>query len=141
MGSPMGEEAESERRGSPTFYYTPLIPRRMAYARLAELTAKDDGKEVSVAGWAEDIRNLGGIAFVILRQREGTLQLAVRKKDHPQVFDAVANLTREDGVEFLALASKVPVRTTVQTFPLSEANEALARLRDGRITGAAVLLP
>src|SRR3989475_4993145 len=67
----------------------------MGYSRLPDLTPKDDGKEVSVAGWAEDIRNLGGIAFVILRQREGTLQLAVRKKDYPQVFEAVANLTRE----------------------------------------------
>jgi len=67
----------------------------VTYARLAELTAEDDGKEVSVAGWAEDVRNLGGIAFVILRQREGTLQLAVRKKENPSVFDLVAGLTRE----------------------------------------------
>jgi propanol-preferring alcohol dehydrogenase len=53
---------------------------------------------------------------------------------------SVANLTRRDGVEFLALAPKVPVRTEVETFPLAQANEALARLRDGRITGAAVLV-
>ncbi len=52
---------------------------------------------------------------------------------------SVANLTRRDGEDFLALAPQVPVRTTVQRFPLSEANEALARLRDGRLTGAAVL--
>ncbi len=52
---------------------------------------------------------------------------------------SVANLTRRDGEDFLALAPKVPVRTTVQRFPLAEANEALARLRDGRLTGAAVL--
>jgi propanol-preferring alcohol dehydrogenase len=54
---------------------------------------------------------------------------------------SVANLTRRDGAEFLALAPKVPVRTEVETFPLSEANEALARLRSGRIQGAAVLVP
>ena len=54
---------------------------------------------------------------------------------------SVANLTRRDAVEFLALAPKVPVRTTVETFPLAQANEALARLRDGRINGAAVLIP
>ena len=54
---------------------------------------------------------------------------------------SVANLTRRDAVEFLALAPKVPVRTTVETFPLEQANEALARLRDGRINGAAVLVP
>jgi alcohol dehydrogenase, propanol-preferring len=53
---------------------------------------------------------------------------------------SVANLTRRDGEEFLALAPRVPVRTTVETFPLAEANEALARLRSGRIHGAAVLL-
>ncbi len=52
---------------------------------------------------------------------------------------SVANLTRRDGEDFLALAPKVPVRTTVQRFPLAEANEALARLRDGRLTGAPVL--
>ena len=54
---------------------------------------------------------------------------------------SVANLTRRDGEEFLALAPRVPVRTEVQTFPLSEANEALNRLRRGEIRGAAVLVP
>ena len=54
---------------------------------------------------------------------------------------SVANLTRRDGEDFLALAPRVPVRTTVQTFPLTEANEALHRLRTGQIRGAAVLVP
>jgi alcohol dehydrogenase, propanol-preferring len=53
---------------------------------------------------------------------------------------SIANLTRRDGEEFFALAPRIPVRTTVQTFPLLEANEALHRLRDGKIQGAAVLL-
>jgi propanol-preferring alcohol dehydrogenase len=53
---------------------------------------------------------------------------------------SVANLTRRDGEEFLALAPRVPVRTEVETFALTEANEALTRLRTGRIRGAAVLL-
>jgi len=52
---------------------------------------------------------------------------------------SVANLTRQDGEEFFALAPRVPVRTQVQTFPLEEANETLARLRSGKIQGAAVL--
>jgi propanol-preferring alcohol dehydrogenase len=52
----------------------------------------------------------------------------------------VANLTRRDGEEFLALAPRVPVRTEVEEFPLAEANEALAKLRSGRIRGAAVLV-
>lgn len=54
---------------------------------------------------------------------------------------SVANLTRKDGLDFLALAPKVPVHTTVARFPLSQANEALSRLREGRISGAAVLVP
>jgi propanol-preferring alcohol dehydrogenase len=53
---------------------------------------------------------------------------------------SVANLTRRDGTDFLALAPKVRVRTVVEVFRLEEANEALARLRAGRINGAAVLL-
>jgi propanol-preferring alcohol dehydrogenase len=54
---------------------------------------------------------------------------------------SVANLTREEGEEFLALAPRVPVKTCVETFPLLQANEALSRLRTGRIKGAAVLVP
>ncbi|MBM4260127.1 MAG: zinc-dependent alcohol dehydrogenase family protein [Deltaproteobacteria bacterium] len=53
---------------------------------------------------------------------------------------SVANLTRLDGEEFMELAPKVPVHTEVQTFALEEANEALHRLRTGKIQGAAVLV-
>ena len=53
---------------------------------------------------------------------------------------SVANLTRRDGEEFMELAPKIPVRTEVETFRLEEANEALKRLRDGKIQGAAVLV-
>ncbi len=56
-----------------------------------------------------------------------------------RVVRSVANLTRGDGEEFLALAPTVPVRTEVETFPLEEANEALGRLRRGELRGAAVL--
>jgi propanol-preferring alcohol dehydrogenase len=52
---------------------------------------------------------------------------------------SVANLTRRDGEDFLALALRVPVRTEIQRFPLNEANEALECLRSGQIRGAAVL--
>jgi propanol-preferring alcohol dehydrogenase len=54
---------------------------------------------------------------------------------------SVANLTRADGLEFLELAAKVPVRTTTTAFPLSRANEVLDQLRAGKIEGAAVLVP
>lgn len=53
---------------------------------------------------------------------------------------SVANLTRKDGDEFLALAPQIPIQTQVQAFPLKAANEALAVLREGNITGAAVLV-
>jgi propanol-preferring alcohol dehydrogenase len=54
---------------------------------------------------------------------------------------SVANLTRRDGEELLALAPRVPVRTEVVPYPLARANEALADLREGRLHGAAVLVP
>jgi alcohol dehydrogenase, propanol-preferring len=54
---------------------------------------------------------------------------------------SVANLTRGDAEEFLALAPRVPVKTQVSAYRLEEANEALADLRAGRFTGAAVLVP
>jgi propanol-preferring alcohol dehydrogenase len=54
---------------------------------------------------------------------------------------SVANLTRKDGLDFLALAPRVPVRTSIEPFELADANEALGRLREGRIQGAAVLFP
>ena len=56
-----------------------------------------------------------------------------------RVVRSVANLTRADAVDFLELAPRVPVRTEVQRFPLSAANEALQALREGRVRGAAVL--
>jgi propanol-preferring alcohol dehydrogenase len=58
---------------------------------------------------------------------------------HERVVRSVANLTRRDGVEFLRLASAVPVRTAVEEYPLERANEALERLRRGEVRGSAVL--
>jgi propanol-preferring alcohol dehydrogenase len=57
-----------------------------------------------------------------------------------RVLRSVANLTRRDGDEFLALAPTIPVHTEVETFPLEQANEALGRLRSGALRGAAVLV-
>jgi propanol-preferring alcohol dehydrogenase len=58
-----------------------------------------------------------------------------------RILRSVANLTRRDAEEFLALAPRVPVRTEVETFPLEQANEALAKLRAGDVRGALVLVP
>jgi propanol-preferring alcohol dehydrogenase len=54
---------------------------------------------------------------------------------------SVANLTRRDGRDFFKIAPRVPIRTTVEVFPLEQANEVLERLRNGKIHGAAVLVP
>ena len=53
---------------------------------------------------------------------------------------SVANLTRKDAEEFMAIAPKVPVRTHIEIFALNDANEALHRLRTGGLNGAAVLV-
>lgn len=58
-----------------------------------------------------------------------------------RVIRSVANLTRRDAEEFLALAPDVPVVTETHPFPLSRANDALEALRDGKLAGAAVLIP
>ncbi len=57
-----------------------------------------------------------------------------------RVLRSVANLTRKDGWEFIALAEQVPVKTETTLFPLEKANEALAAVRDGQVQGAVVLV-
>jgi propanol-preferring alcohol dehydrogenase len=58
-----------------------------------------------------------------------------------RTLQSVANLTRQDAIEFLDLAGRMKILTRVETFPLRQANEALDCLRSGRLTGAAVLIP
>ncbi len=58
---------------------------------------------------------------------------------HEKMLRSVANSTRQDGQEFLEIASRIPVKTTVQVFSLEKANEALLQLKKGMINGAAVL--
>ncbi len=58
---------------------------------------------------------------------------------HEKALRSVANATRRDGEELMALAAEIPIRTTTRTFPLEEANSVLRALKEGRITGAAVL--
>jgi alcohol dehydrogenase, propanol-preferring len=58
-----------------------------------------------------------------------------------RVVRSVANLTRQDAVDFMAVAPLVPVRTKITTYPLPHANRALDDLRRGGIEGAAVLIP
>jgi propanol-preferring alcohol dehydrogenase len=58
-----------------------------------------------------------------------------------RVVRSVANLTRQDARDFLELAARTPITTHVEPFALTDANTALDRLRTGRLTGAAVLIP
>ena len=58
-----------------------------------------------------------------------------------RVLRSVANLTRADGDAFFRLVAEIPVHTHVQAFALRDANEAVAALREGRVNGAAILVP
>lgn len=58
-----------------------------------------------------------------------------------RIVRSVANLTRHDGEEFLALAPTIPVKTEVRTFPLRDANDAIAAVRSGQVRGTAILIP
>jgi propanol-preferring alcohol dehydrogenase len=58
-----------------------------------------------------------------------------------RTIHAIANLTRRDAEDFMTVAAELPIRTETTAMPLDQANEALARLREGRLTGAAVLVP
>lgn len=58
-----------------------------------------------------------------------------------RIVRSVANLTRKDGEEFLALATKIPVQTQVKSYPLEKTNEALRDLKEGEISGSAVIIP
>ncbi|MFW6119905.1 MAG: aspartate--tRNA(Asn) ligase [Petrotogales bacterium] len=60
-----------------------------------DVTKKDYDKSITVAGWVEDIRNIGSIAFVILRDKKGTLQLTILKKKNPELFEKLTSLSRE----------------------------------------------
>jgi len=60
-----------------------------------EISKKEYNSSVTVAGWVEDIRNLGSIAFLILRDKQGTLQLTVLKKKTPELFEQLMSLPRE----------------------------------------------
>jgi propanol-preferring alcohol dehydrogenase len=59
---------------------------------------------------------------------------------HERTVCSVANLTRRDGEEFFTLINYIPIQTTIETFPLLEANQALINLRTGKLQGAAVLV-
>jgi propanol-preferring alcohol dehydrogenase len=138
-----------------------------AFTRPGDLKAQDFAKKLG-AVWAENsderppqaldaaiiFAPVGALVPVALKAvRKGGVVVCggIHMSDIPsfpydilweeRVLRSVANLTRDDAREFLALAPGVPVKTSVVPMKLSQANEALQRLRKGELTGAAVLIP
>ncbi len=71
-----------------------------------DVTTKNHGKTITVAGWVEDIRNIGSIAFIILRDRKGTLQVTAFKKEGPELFEKLVNIPRESVISVMGLCKK-----------------------------------
>lgn len=71
-----------------------------------DVSEKEFGSSVTVAGWIEDIRNLGSIAFIIIRDKKGTLQVTGLKKEHPDLFSQLVNLSRESVVSVKGLCQQ-----------------------------------
>lgn len=71
-----------------------------------EISKKDYDSSVTVAGWVEDIRNLGSIGFLILRDKKGTLQLTILKKKTPELFEQLISLPRESVISVKGLCKE-----------------------------------
>ncbi len=71
-----------------------------------DVSSKDYGKNITVAGWVEDIRNIGSIGFVILRDRKGTLQVTVFKKENAELFEKMVNMPRESVISVSGLCKE-----------------------------------
>lgn len=83
-----------------------------------EVTSKDYGKAVTVAGWIEDIRNIGSIAFLILRDNKGTLQLTLLKKNNKELFEQLVSLPRESVIAAQGLCKEnAKVRNGYEIIP------------------------
>lgn len=85
---------------------------------LSEITKEVFGKEVEVAGWVHDIRNLGGIAFVLLREREGILQITAVKKENEELFNKLVTIPRESVITVFGTVQGNPeVRNGFEVLP------------------------
>ena len=71
-----------------------------------DVTSKDHNKIITVAGWIEDIRNIGSIAFIILRDRKGTLQVTALKKENPELFEKLVVIPRESVITVNGVCKK-----------------------------------
>jgi aspartyl/asparaginyl-tRNA synthetase len=68
--------------------------------------SKEYNKKISVAGWVEDIRNIGNIAFIIIRDRKGTLQVTCLKKENPALFKEIVEVPRESVISVTGICQK-----------------------------------
>src|SRR2546428_14112658 len=86
------------RPGHPcNLYYRGSFSARMApFQSFSTISPADHGKEASLAGWVEDVRNLGGIAFLIVRPRDGPFQAPIKQKPDPDPFNPATNAVPED---------------------------------------------
>jgi aspartyl-tRNA synthetase len=71
-----------------------------------DVNDKNYGANISLAGWIEDIRNIGSIAFIIVRDRRGTFQITCLKKNDPNIFEKLVNLSRESVISVYGLCKK-----------------------------------
>jgi len=71
-----------------------------------DVEEKDHGKNITVSGWVEDIRNIGSLAFVIIRDRKGTLQVTTFKKKQPEIFKKIVSIPRESVISVKGLCKK-----------------------------------
>ncbi len=93
-----------------------MEPMRTHYSK--DVTSKDYDKQITVAGWVEDIRNIGSIAFVILRDLKGTLQVTVLKKENSELFNKFINISRESVIAVKGICKKSEkARNGYEIFP------------------------
>ncbi|MEA2055749.1 MAG: amino acid--tRNA ligase-related protein, partial [Candidatus Thermoplasmatota archaeon] len=71
-----------------------------------DVSDNEYGKSITVAGWVEDIRNIGSIAFIILRDKKGTLQITALKKQSPEIFEKLVSITRESVISVKGLCKQ-----------------------------------
>lgn len=138
-----------------------------AFTRKGDLEGQTQAKKLGAA-WAGDsetpppeeldaaiifapVGKLVPIALKAVRKGGQVICAGIHMSDIPsfpyqilwgeRVLRSVANLTRQDGEEFLALATKIPVKTQVKSYPLEKTNEALLDLKEGKISASAVIIP
>jgi len=78
----------------------------MRHSRTSDILPEMDGREVQIGGWLQESRNLGGIVFGIVRDRYGTLQVTVRKKESPDLANKLAEISRESVLSVKGVVTK-----------------------------------